>query len=63
MKKYNYEQLISLGYGIENALITKVDLSMADHGCLTLSMVLDGDGWGCRVRWLLSRQGLPRCRR
>ena len=46
MKKYNYEQLISLGYRIENALITKVDLSMADYGCLTLSMVLDGNGWG-----------------
>lgn len=46
MKKYDYKQLINLGYRIENALITKVDLSMADHDCLTLAMVLDGGSWG-----------------
>ena len=33
---------------IENAIIKSVDLSMADHGCLTLSMTLEGAGWGCR---------------
>ena len=41
MKNYTYEQLIESGYRIENAFITNVDLSMADHGCLTLVMTLD----------------------
>lgn len=30
---------------IENAKITKVDLSMADHGILTLQLALEGSGW------------------
>ena len=46
MKKYTQEQLIESAYSIENALITNVDLSMADHGCLTLAMTLEGSGWG-----------------
>ena len=46
MKNYTYEQLTASGYRIENALITNVDLSMADHGCLTLAMTLEGGGWG-----------------
>ena len=46
MKKYTQEQLAEAGYSIENALITNVDLSMADHGCLTLAMTLEGGGWG-----------------
>jgi hypothetical protein len=46
MKKYDYEQLIKEGYKIENAIIEDVDLSMADHGCLTLAMTLSGGGWG-----------------
>lgn len=46
MKKYTQEQLIEDGYTIENALIESVDLSMADHGCLTLAMTLKGSGWG-----------------
>lgn len=46
MKKYTQEQLTASGYRIENALITNVDLSMADHGCLTLAMTLEGGGWG-----------------
>lgn len=46
MKKYNYDQLVTSGYKIENALIKSVDLSMADHGCFTLSMSLSGDCWG-----------------
>ena len=46
MKKYTQEQLTEAGYSIENALITNVDLSMADHGCLTLAMTLKGGGWG-----------------
>ena len=46
MKKYTQEQLIEAGYTIENVLIESVDLSMADHGCLTLAMTLKGSGWG-----------------
>lgn len=46
MKKYTQEQLIEAGYKIENAFIESVDLSMADHGCLTLAMSLNGGGWG-----------------
>jgi len=30
---------------IENARITKADLSMADHGCFTLALTLEGSGW------------------
>lgn len=32
---------------IENAKITKADLSMEDHGVLTMDLVLEGGGWGC----------------
>lgn len=46
MIHYTQDKLTDLGYKIENALITSVDLSMADHGCFTLSMVLEGGGWG-----------------
>lgn len=41
------DSLIAEGYKIENAQITSIDLSMEDHGCLTLSMALEGAGWGC----------------
>ena len=47
MKKWTQELLEEAGYKIENAQITSVDLSMADHGCLTLSMVLESGGWSC----------------
>ena len=46
MKNYTYDKLTESGYSIENALIKNVDLSMADHGCLTLAMTLEGGGWG-----------------
>lgn len=46
MKNYDYMKLTEAGYTIENALVTNVDLSMADYGCLTLAMTLDGGGWG-----------------
>lgn len=46
MKKYTQEQLIEEGYKIENTLIESIDLSMADHGCLTLAMTLKGECWG-----------------
>ena len=32
---------------IENAKITGTRISMADHGCLTFSLMLEGAGWGC----------------
>lgn len=32
---------------IENARITKADLSMEDHGVLTMDLILEGNGWGC----------------
>ena len=47
MKKWTEDELINAGYRIENAKITKVDLSMEDHGCLTLELTVEGKGWGC----------------
>ncbi len=32
---------------IKNAIIEHVSISMADHGCLTFYIVLNGNGWGC----------------
>ena len=32
---------------IENARIKNADLSMEDHGCLSLWLSLEGNGWGC----------------
>ena len=46
MTKWTESKLIKEGYEIQNALITKVDLSMADHGCLVLELTLEGGGWG-----------------
>lgn len=43
----NTKDLIDLGYEILNAKITNVDLSMADHGCITLNMPIEGSGWAC----------------
>lgn len=40
------ERLRAEGYKIENVRITKVDLSMADHGCITLALCLEGRGVG-----------------
>lgn len=47
MKEYTYDELVAAGYKIKNAKISKVDLSMEDHGCLTLYMSLSGHSWGC----------------
>ena len=47
MKRYTAKELENLGYELENALIKNVDISMADHGCVTLSIELNGGGWGC----------------
>ncbi len=43
----NEEIMIADGYKIENARIKSADLSMADHGILTMDIVLEGCGWGC----------------
>jgi hypothetical protein len=43
---HKVKDLIAAGYSIENAKITSVSLNMEDHGCLTLSMCLEGAGWG-----------------
>ena len=32
---------------ILNAKITSAELTMADHGCLTMWLTLEGSGWGC----------------
>lgn len=34
---------------IENVQITGVSLSMADHGCLTFNIFVDGSGWSCAI--------------
>lgn len=47
MKEWTCKELINAGYKIENAQITFVDLSMADHACLTLKLALKGEGWCC----------------
>lgn len=41
------EKLIADGYSIENAKITSVSITMADHGCLCYWIMLEGGGWGC----------------
>lgn len=47
MKKWTQESLEEVGYKIENAQITSVDLSMADYGCLCIEIGLKGSSWGC----------------
>lgn len=46
MKKYTREILEKAGYEIKNAKITSVSLNMENHGCLTLDIILEGNGWG-----------------
>ena len=47
MENWTAKELEMAGYRVENAKITSVDLSMADHGVLTLEIVLEGAAWGC----------------
>lgn len=47
MIDWTQEMLEKEGYKIENAEITSVDLSMADHGVLCLELGLKGNGWCC----------------
>lgn len=46
MRSWTSQKLIEEGYEIENALITRADLSMADYGALVLELTLEGSGWG-----------------
>lgn len=34
---------------IENVKIKSASISMADHGCLTISLNIEGSGWGCNI--------------
>lgn len=34
---------------IENAKITDVSLTFADHGCLTFYVTVEGNGWGVSI--------------
>ena len=46
MRKWTYEELIAEGYKVENGKITDVELSMRDHGCMTLFIAVEGCGIG-----------------
>lgn len=46
MKKFTEEELKELGYELLNAEVANVSLNMKDHGCLTLSIALQGAGYG-----------------
>lgn len=46
MIDWTEEKLIAEGYTLRNALITNVDLSTENYCSATLSIILDGDGWG-----------------
>lgn len=41
------EQILKEGYEIKNAVITSVDLSMSEYGCITMYICLEGQSWGC----------------
>lgn len=47
MKKWTERELIKNKFTIWNGKITDVDLSMADHGCITLGLAISG--YGCCV--------------
>lgn len=47
MKEWTQKELEEAGYKIENAQISRADLSMADYGVLTLEMPITGNYWGC----------------
>lgn len=44
---HSLDELRAAGYSIENAKITSVSLTMANHGCLSLEIGLKGSNWGC----------------
>ena len=46
MKKFTEDKLKELGYKLLNAKVEDVSLNMRDCGALTLSITLNGGGWG-----------------
>ncbi len=46
MKEWATRELVENGYEIENGKITDVDLSMEDHGVITLTLSVEGYGCG-----------------
>ena len=49
MKKWTEDELIEAGYKIRNAKITKVDLTMADQGCLFMFIWVEADHFGAGI--------------
>lgn len=50
MLKITSQELIKTGYEFQNAKITSASLNMENHGCLTLDLCLEGQGWGSCVK-------------
>ena len=46
MKKWTKEQLEANGYELRNAYIKNVSFEIKDYGFLSLTLTLEGDGWG-----------------
>lgn len=46
MTKWTEQKLIEKGYKIENAKITRVDISTRDYASAVLEMTIEGSGWG-----------------
>lgn len=61
MIKWTREELEEQGYKIENAEITSVDLSMRDHGVLTLSIAIDSKVWACVYGGYILGKGYVGC--
>ena len=47
MKIWTEEKLIEEGYEIRNAQIKGAELTMEHCGCISLDVVVEGEGWGC----------------
>lgn len=52
MKIWTEKKLIEEGYEIRNAQIKGAELTMEHCGCISLDVVVEGEGWGC-VFWRL----------
>ncbi len=46
MKEWREKELLAKGYDIWNGEIKSADLTMKDHGCISLSLVIEGNGCG-----------------
>lgn len=47
MKIWTEKKLIEEGYEIKNAQIKGAELTMEHCGCISLDVVVEGEGWGC----------------